>query len=73
MLSLLFSERPCVRLLRLNQTDKKTGEKMKKKPTFCRSGDVITVRIQSEYPIAVEVSFAPLTLTLYPYDSCSYF
>lgn len=27
---------------------------MKKKPTFCRSGDVITVRIQTEFPVAVE-------------------
>ena len=38
----------------ISQTDKKTGVVSKKKPTFCRSGDVITCRIQAEMPIAVE-------------------
>jgi peptide chain release factor subunit 3 len=39
----------------LTQIDKKTGEVAKKRPTFCRSGDVITCRIQAEMPVAVEV------------------
>jgi peptide chain release factor subunit 3 len=38
----------------LTQTDKKTGIVSKKKPTFCRSGDLVTCRIQVEMPIAVE-------------------
>lgn len=38
----------------LSQTDKKTGVVSKKKPTFCRSGDVVTCRISADIPMAIE-------------------
>ena len=44
----------CIVTDMVSQIDKKTGQVLKKKPTFCRSGDVVTCRLQAEYPSAIE-------------------